>query len=98
MLLSPIYESPIFCVGCVQALTSVIERSTATTMMGLEKELKDAASSLERHVSSTLAGTLESLFTEPIQSDDVTCAWRSWNVDGGFALPASELKEGTLQV
>lgn len=32
-----------------QALTSVIERSTATTMMGLEKELKDAASSLERH-------------------------------------------------
>ena len=31
-----------------QALTTVIERSTATTMMGLEKELKDAASSLER--------------------------------------------------
>ena len=37
--------------GCVwpQALTSVIERSTATTMMGLEKELKDAASSLEKY-------------------------------------------------
>ena len=33
---------------CDQALTSVIERSTATTMMGMEKELKDAASSLER--------------------------------------------------
>ena len=31
-----------------QALTSVIERSEATTMMGLEKELKEAAQSLER--------------------------------------------------
>lgn len=33
-----------------QALTSVIERSEATTMMGLEKELKEAAQSLERRV------------------------------------------------
>ena len=31
-----------------QALTSVVERSKATTMMGLEKELKEAAHSLER--------------------------------------------------
>lgn len=35
-----------------QALTTVIESSTATTMMGLEKELKDAASSLERYLVS----------------------------------------------
>ncbi|BDA47107.1 Translation initiation factor eIF-2B subunit alpha [Coccomyxa sp. Obi] len=35
-------------VAAIKALTTVIERSTATTMMGLEKELKDAASSLER--------------------------------------------------
>ena len=34
-----------------QALTSVIERSEATTMMGLEKELKEAAQSLERRAT-----------------------------------------------
>lgn len=33
---------------CVQALTSIIRKSTARTMMGLEKELKDAAASLQR--------------------------------------------------
>lgn len=32
---------------CMQALTSVIRNSTAQTMMGLEKELKDAAASLQ---------------------------------------------------
>lgn len=31
-----------------QALTAVIERSKETTMMGIERELKDAAASLER--------------------------------------------------
>ena len=31
-----------------QALTGVIKRSAATTMMGLERELKDAAATLER--------------------------------------------------
>lgn len=35
-----------------QALTSVVERSGATTMMGLEKELKEAAHSLERQGAS----------------------------------------------
>ena len=34
--------------GNVQALTAVIERSKETTMMGIERELKDAAASLER--------------------------------------------------
>ena len=37
-----------------QALTSVVERSEATTMMGLEKELKEAAHSLERQGCMTL--------------------------------------------
>lgn len=32
----------------LQALTGVIKRSKATTMMGLERELKDAAATLER--------------------------------------------------
>ena len=32
----------------LQALTAVIERSKETTMMGIERELKDAAASLER--------------------------------------------------
>lgn len=36
------------CSFAAQALTTVIERSEATTMMGLEKELKEAAASLER--------------------------------------------------
>ncbi len=31
-----------------QALTTVIKNSTAQTMMGLERELKDAAASLQR--------------------------------------------------
>ena len=35
-------------VAAIQALTSVIKASTAQTMMGLEKELKDAAASLQR--------------------------------------------------
>ncbi len=37
---------------CMQALTSVIRNSTAQTMMGLEKELKDAAASLQGSVPS----------------------------------------------
>lgn len=39
----------------MQALTAVIERSKETTMMGIERELKDAAASLERcaHLSLT---------------------------------------------
>ena len=35
-------------VAAIQALTTVIRSSTATTMMGLEKDLKDAAASLQR--------------------------------------------------
>ncbi|KAI7843881.1 hypothetical protein COHA_002427 [Chlorella ohadii] len=35
-------------VAAITALTSVIKNSTAQTMMGLEKELKDAAASLQR--------------------------------------------------
>lgn len=35
-------------VAAIQALTSVIRSSSATTVMGLEKELKDAASALQR--------------------------------------------------
>lgn len=35
-------------VAAIQALTSVIRSSEATTVMGLEKELKDAAASLQR--------------------------------------------------
>lgn len=35
-------------VAAIHALTSVVKNSSAQTMMGLEKELKDAASSLER--------------------------------------------------
>ena len=37
----------------MQALTAVIERSKETTMMGIERELKDAAASLERCASLT---------------------------------------------
>ncbi|KAL3135683.1 hypothetical protein ABBQ38_006155 [Trebouxia sp. C0009 RCD-2024] len=37
-------------VAAIKALTSVIRKSTARTMMGLEKELKDAAASLQRQV------------------------------------------------
>jgi translation initiation factor eIF-2B subunit alpha len=43
-----------FLISCAQALTSVVERSQATTMMGLEKELKEAAHSLERHAPACL--------------------------------------------
>jgi translation initiation factor eIF-2B subunit alpha len=35
-------------VAAIKALTGVIKNSTAQTMMGLEKELKDAAASLQR--------------------------------------------------
>ncbi|KAL4440747.1 hypothetical protein ABPG77_000456 [Micractinium sp. CCAP 211/92] len=35
-------------VAAIQALTTVIKNSTAQTMMGLERELKDAAASLQR--------------------------------------------------
>lgn len=35
-------------VAAIHALTTVIRKSTATTMMGLERELKDAAHSLQR--------------------------------------------------
>uniref|UniRef100_A0A061S326 Translation initiation factor eIF2B subunit alpha n=1 Tax=Tetraselmis sp. GSL018 TaxID=582737 RepID=A0A061S326_9CHLO len=35
-------------VSAIKALTSVMRKSTATTMMGLEKELREAANSLER--------------------------------------------------
>lgn len=35
-------------VAAIHALTLVVKNSSAQTMMGLEKELKDAASSLER--------------------------------------------------
>lgn len=35
-------------VAAIQALTSIIRRSTAQTMMGLEKDLKDAANALQR--------------------------------------------------
>lgn len=38
----------------VQALTAVIERSKETTMMGIERELKDAAASLERCCTGTI--------------------------------------------
>lgn len=34
-------------VAAIQALTTVIKNSSAQTMMGLEKELKDAAASLQ---------------------------------------------------
>ena len=35
-------------VAAIQALTTVIKNSSAQTFMGLEKELKDAAASLQR--------------------------------------------------
>jgi translation initiation factor eIF-2B subunit alpha len=35
-------------VAAIKALTSVIKHSSAQTMMGLEKELKDAAAALQR--------------------------------------------------
>jgi translation initiation factor eIF-2B subunit alpha len=35
-------------VAAIKALTSVIKNSSAQTMMGLEKELKDAAAALQR--------------------------------------------------
>ena len=35
-------------VAAIKALTGVIKNSTAQTMMGLEKELKDAAAALQR--------------------------------------------------
>jgi translation initiation factor eIF-2B subunit alpha len=35
-------------VAAIKSLTSVIKNSTAQTMMGLEKELKDAAAALQR--------------------------------------------------
>lgn len=45
-------ENPELAVSTVaiKVLTSVIERSKATTMMGLEKEIKEAASVLRRYV------------------------------------------------
>lgn len=44
-------ESPELAVSTVAitVLTSVIERSKATTMMGLEKEIKEAAAVLRRY-------------------------------------------------
>jgi len=36
-------------VAAIQALTTAISRSKATTMMGLERDLKDAAASLQRY-------------------------------------------------
>lgn len=38
----------------LQALVSVVRRSTATTMMGLEKDLKVAAAQLERQAPMNL--------------------------------------------
>ena len=38
----------------LQALTSVILKSTSSTMMGLEKELKEAAASLQRSAKPPL--------------------------------------------
>lgn len=35
-------------VAAINALTNVLIRSTATTMMGVQKELNDAAASLQR--------------------------------------------------
>ena len=35
-------------VAAIKALTGVLKRSTATTMMGVQKELNDAAASLQR--------------------------------------------------
>lgn len=45
-------ENPELAVSTVaiKVLTSVIERSKATTMMGLEKEIKEAAAVLRRYV------------------------------------------------
>ena len=40
----------------LQALTSVILKSTSSTMMGLEKELKEAAASLQRRVVLVVSG------------------------------------------
>jgi translation initiation factor eIF-2B subunit alpha len=37
-------------VAAIRALTSVIANSGATTMMGLERELKEAAAALQRWV------------------------------------------------
>ncbi len=54
-----------------QALTSVIERSEATTMMGLEKELKEAAQSLERQVKLlTLMGLCHAAYSRARGSVD----------------------------
>ena len=36
-------------VAAIHALTTVIKNSTSTTMMGLEREIKDGASSLQRY-------------------------------------------------
>ena len=41
-----------------QALTNVIKRSKATTMMGLEKELKEAAAALERCAALSICALL----------------------------------------
>lgn len=37
-------------VAAIKALTAVLKRSTATTMMGVQKELNDAAASLQKSV------------------------------------------------
>lgn len=40
-------------VAAIRALTGMIKNSNAQTMMGLEKELKDAAAALQRWVTVT---------------------------------------------
>ena len=44
-------------VAAIKALTNVVTHSQAQTMMGLEKDLKDAAASLMRYAPQRMAVT-----------------------------------------
>ena len=63
----------------MQALTSVVERSGATTMMGLEKELKEAAQSLERQGACTAVDELDNHINRQGGAKVHSWPWRRCN-------------------
>ena len=81
----------------MQALTAVIERSKETTMMGIERELKDAAASLERYdiasltllIYKTLSGRdLRKVLVQPMMFGPASICKDASPVFAGLATPA----------
>lgn len=62
-------------VAAITALTAVVKRSSATTMMGVQKELKDAAACLQRCIISAVQKATARAFSAwPPCADDLADA------------------------